>query len=237
MECGVCSIRSSVGYCAACKTLLCEQCSIPCEECRALSCPNHIHITRSNKKICHTCHEERVARRTEQVQRRSRGGAEPEDTAFADEAEAPRRVARVEAEALDRSGYKRAPLWRVSLYTSVVGAVAMLFVLVFTSFQFVLVPLVGWVKTPYILAVIPLIALFWALIGFFREPYYMDRLRCLFSAALAVVTIAVGLGIMRFNAVPPTEGAKAILQSPRDGLTPAQLEAWRKRTLGQFEQK
>ncbi|HOE67409.1 MAG TPA: hypothetical protein PLO62_12860 [Candidatus Hydrogenedentes bacterium] len=235
MECGVCSIRSAVGYCAKCKALLCDACAVPCEKCGALSCPAHIHITRSQRKICLACFDERQAQKTAQSDRKDR--PEEENTAFSDEEKAPRTPARIEAEALSASGYKSHPLWRISLYTAIAGLAAMLFVLVFSSFQYILVPLVGWVRTPMILLLIPAIAIFWAAVGLFREPYYMDRLRCLMGAAIALVTIALGLGILQARAASPTESAQTVIRTTRDAMTPAQLEEWRQNMLRRHESK
>ena len=109
MECGVCSIRSAVGYCAKCKALLCDACAVPCEKCGALSCPAHIHITRSQRKICLACFDERQAQKTAQSDRKDR--PEEENTAFSDEEKAPRTPARIEAELV-----RRRERWGVSYY-------------------------------------------------------------------------------------------------------------------------
>ena len=61
MNCGICGIRSSVGYCVECKTLLCEQCATLCEECGQPICSNHIHETPHHRRLCIEC----IAKRNE----------------------------------------------------------------------------------------------------------------------------------------------------------------------------
>lgn len=63
MDCGLCETRSSVGFCVECKILLCESCSVACEACKRLVCPNHLLTTSHGRKLCRPCFEERKARR------------------------------------------------------------------------------------------------------------------------------------------------------------------------------
>lgn len=64
VDCGLCQIRSSVGYCTECKVLLCEECSVACSACRKLVCKNHLLTTSHGRKLCRGCWELRKARRS-----------------------------------------------------------------------------------------------------------------------------------------------------------------------------
>lgn len=55
MECGECTIRSSVGFCHECDILLCEVCSHGCERCGKTVCKSHIQRTSSGRHICVSC--------------------------------------------------------------------------------------------------------------------------------------------------------------------------------------
>lgn len=54
MECAVCHVRSSVGFCPECKKLLCEVCGGMCPACGQIACREHLHQTASGA-LCHTC--------------------------------------------------------------------------------------------------------------------------------------------------------------------------------------
>lgn len=54
MECSVCHVRSSVGFCPECKTLLCEVCGALCTRCGQLACKGHLQRT-SEGPLCRAC--------------------------------------------------------------------------------------------------------------------------------------------------------------------------------------
>lgn len=55
MECSECNVRSSVGYCHECESLLCEVCSNRCDRCHKTFCRSHIQRTSSGRNICVSC--------------------------------------------------------------------------------------------------------------------------------------------------------------------------------------
>jgi hypothetical protein len=63
MECESCSLRSSVGYCAECRKLLCEVCGVPCKTCGKIVCREHTKTTSSGKELCADCYAERQERK------------------------------------------------------------------------------------------------------------------------------------------------------------------------------
>ncbi len=74
MDCGVCQLRSAVGYCAECKKLLCEVCQESCSHCGKIVCPTNAHSTRSGRRLCTTCME-RYKRH--QARKKARSKKEP----------------------------------------------------------------------------------------------------------------------------------------------------------------
>ncbi len=54
MECTVCRVRSSVGFCPECKTLLCEVCGALCARCGQLACKGHLQRT-DEGLLCRAC--------------------------------------------------------------------------------------------------------------------------------------------------------------------------------------
>ncbi|HIJ65776.1 MAG TPA: response regulator [Candidatus Hydrogenedentes bacterium] len=55
MNCGICGIRSSIGYCVECKALLCEQCATLCASCGQPICAAHVHETPHHRLLCVDC--------------------------------------------------------------------------------------------------------------------------------------------------------------------------------------
>ncbi len=54
MECSVCHVRSSVGFCPECKSLLCEVCGALCTRCGQLACKGHLQRTDAGL-LCRAC--------------------------------------------------------------------------------------------------------------------------------------------------------------------------------------
>lgn len=59
MQCLVCGVRSSVGYCVECQRLVCEDCGQTCQECGRLVCRDHLHETPHSRLLCIKCMERR----------------------------------------------------------------------------------------------------------------------------------------------------------------------------------
>lgn len=73
MECAECGVRSAVGYCNECETLLCEVCGRTCERCGKVACRGHLQRTSSGRTICVACvvqHYDNRARQTRELRER-----------------------------------------------------------------------------------------------------------------------------------------------------------------------
>jgi hypothetical protein len=99
MECAECGVRSAVGYCGECETLLCEVCGRTCSQCGKIACRSHLQRTSSGRNICVSCvvlhydkrarqSKERRERRAEEVamggktRKHHKHAAEPENLSF-----------------------------------------------------------------------------------------------------------------------------------------------------------
>jgi len=99
MECAECGVRSAVGYCGECETLLCEVCGRTCSQCGKIACRSHLQRTSSGRNICVSCvvlhydkrarqSKERRERRAEEVamggktRKHHKHAAEPESLSF-----------------------------------------------------------------------------------------------------------------------------------------------------------
>ncbi|MBI2431248.1 MAG: hypothetical protein HYV26_00025 [Candidatus Hydrogenedentes bacterium] len=71
MECSVCKVRSTIGYCKECQRVLCEVCSIPCDRCKKLLCRVHRQRTPGGRNLCAECMAHRNARRAQQEQEKA----------------------------------------------------------------------------------------------------------------------------------------------------------------------
>lgn len=162
MECSICVVRSSVGYCSECQALLCEECGIKCDECGKMVCPEHKHETRSGRTICLACDRERKKRRA------ARGGAATPAPSSDEKAKGGTALEDLEEDAeeevLTASARVGIPSWQLSLYTALAG----LFLLL--VFRFVLgQTYIGPVHISLFMLILPILALVWAGIGLTRE--------------------------------------------------------------------
>lgn len=237
MDCGVCEIRSSVGYCVTCRKLLCEECGLACVKCGKLMCDEHVEKTRHGRIMCPGCME---ARRAERAKAKGEeAGARKPDTETAtvaefDELDAEERV-------LAGSVRKQMPPWKVSLFTAVVGVLAVVFILIFPSFR--RIPLFGMVllQAGYLFLLFPALAIFWAVVGLRTEAGDEDadnagRKRCYVSLGLA--TLAAVLSVVAIVTDParhPITRDDGMLQD-RNYMTEQQLDEWREQVLDKFNE-
>ncbi len=187
MDCAVCSIRSSIGFCVECHILLCEECATICTRCGKLMCTDHVHETRSGKTLCMECVEERRARRKERAE-------EPVEDKEAEEEE------EVGDEALVISARRVTPPWELSMY-AVGGAVILgLLLLIFRGLRVSVAP---W--GPYLVALLALFALIWAVVGLVGKEYDEDRQRSALGLGLGIVLIGLSGAVAWYEAVQRAE--------------------------------
>lgn len=244
MECQVCKTRSSVGYCEETRDLVCEVCSVSCYKCGKLLRKDVAHKSeRSGHLYCAACWEEREARRGNRKSAATAeggtsfealmGGApdeDPEAAAIAQKAlegedeDGERRV-------LTASAWRPPPPWKLSFQAAFLGLAAILFVYLFPSFYRVQLPGGGEILTPYILLVVPTLAIVWGVVGIMSMDYMADKTRCAVGIFVGCLTAALCLAALRTD---PAEKATADLvqtQYLRDSMTEDQLRAWRETVL------
>ncbi|MBX7254750.1 MAG: hypothetical protein K1Y02_00215 [Candidatus Hydrogenedentes bacterium] len=227
MECLVCQIRSSVGFCAECQGLLCETCGVPCEQCGSPSCPTHIHETRSGRKLCIKCYEDRQAKRAQ-----AKAAAE---RAHDDEAVPAQVTPEVAEVALVGSARKMPQPWQVSLYIASAGLLAVLLMFVFPSFRRIPLGPTSYIPTPYVMLLIPLIAVVWATVGIIRVEFFRDRSKCFIGIGLAVLTLILSVVAVRTDPAAAAQAQVKSMEEVRKQMTPDQLKDWRERTLKRYE--
>ncbi len=227
MDCEVCQTRSSVGYCVDCKKLLCEACGITCALCGRMACADHVHVTRSGKRLCGPCTEERRAQREKSKEQREAGvageRAAPEGAEAAEEEE--------EERALVVSGYQPPPPWKLSLYAAGAGVFAIIVVLAVPTFRTLAQPWTSWA-----VVVTSVIALFWAAIGLFSKRHADDeeRPRNYIGAGLAVLGLVLAIAAFWAPKAPSIEDELKASQEQRANMTPAELKAWRDQRLQRY---
>lgn len=229
MDCDLCQIRSSIGYCAECKRLLCEICGVACTECGKNICVTHVHETRSGKRLCSDC-----TRARKQKHRHQDDGEPRERTGF-DELEHPHHAQTSSDEELDEeraltaSAYKPIPPWKLSLYASGAAALVMVLVLAAPGFRLIAQP---WCS----LFVIGLCVLagFWAVIGLTSPNHFENRPRNLFGAAIAVVALLMAVAALQFDTNTRGDEALEAGMLERQNLSPEELRQWRRQRLNKF---
>ncbi|MBI4559536.1 MAG: hypothetical protein HY706_18260 [Candidatus Hydrogenedentes bacterium] len=229
MECALCNVRSSVGYCIECQVLLCEECSAKCENCQKLLCPDHKHETRGGRVLCVECYEERKQRRAE---RRVAVAADSEKDHAAEEVP----EGEVGDEALVASVRKPPPPWKLSLYSAAAGIAAILIILVLPSLRRITLVGSSYLPTPYILLPIPIFAIFWAAIGLYHKDYQEDRPRSWIGLGLAVVTILLAFVARWTDPALQAEEEVRQQQEKRLHMNVEERTEWRQNMLNRYNQ-
>ena len=227
MDCSVCGIRSAVGSCAECHAPLCEECGIICDECGAIVCPEHAHKTRSGKQLCTSCYEERRARRakrragerTEEAEGAVAGGREEEAG---------------EEEVLTVSMRQPPPPWKLSLYTALLGGAVILLLLIFPSLRNVALTGETLLPVPYLVLLIPAIAIFWGIVGLVGAQYYENREKNLFGILVSLVVIVLCVVAVRTDPARLARLDAQREQEARSNMGTGELGEWRQDMLDKF---
>lgn len=240
MECAVCEVRSSIGFCIQCKKLLCEQCATVCDGCGKYICEDHVLETPHGRELCIECMEERNRKRSEHKDKRKdrrHDGKDNEDFSFAglDGAEET-----PEAEqTLVLSGYRATPPWVLSLYAGIAAVAVTLVIFVFPGFARLAQP---W--TSYIAFVLAGISAAWAGLGLKKrkleegeeETYEEEQERKKSYYGLGTAGAAALLAVMSLIFRPGVSEEFAIdaFDDGREELSPTELEDWREERLNRF---
>lgn len=238
VECKICEVRSSVGYCVECRALLCETCGVPCEQCRKISCPTHTHTTRSGKVLCAGCYAERRAKReavkAEVVHRQHARHGEPGDTSLAGLEAAPEAEGEVRDEALVASARGAAVQpWQMSLYIALVGIALGIALILFPSIRHVAFGARTY-SIGYIVFVFVVLSAVWAWIGLRNEEYYRDRIKCFYGVGACIVCALVGVVTVSRPPVTEERPVSATVELRRGDETAEELEEWRQRALQKY---
>ena len=219
MECSVCKVRSAVGGCAVCQAMLCEECGIPCAVCGKLVCPEHLQETRSGRRLCTKCFDQREARR-EQRKAVAEGRAEEPVTAAQEE--------ELEEEGVVLAGRPAPEPWQWSFYVAI-GAIAIaLIMLIFPSLRRISLGPTGYIPMPLVLVFIPAISIIWAIVGLTSEKYYDDRSKCFVGLGLALVGVLLGVVAWATDPAAKAEDNTSTVQEQREQMTP---EEFREKSL------
>ena len=236
MECHICDVRSSVGYCVKCHGLLCETCGVPCDQCGKISCGTHTEHTKSGKVLCAVCFEERRAKKesakAEFAHRQAH--ADAADTSFTGLQHTPEAPQEISAEALVESASRRIQPWQLSLYIGIAGIALGFALLLMPSLRHIAFGKTT-LSTGYLLFVFVALAGLWAWIGLRNDEFYKDRVKCFYGvgagalcAALACLLIATAPEV---TVRPPSAGV-----STRSGTeSKEELKNWRENALRKYQ--
>lgn len=238
MECHICEVRSSVGYCVQCHQLLCETCGVPCDQCGKMSCPPHIHETKSGKALCAGCYAERRAKkeaaRAEVVQRHTQQHRDAIDTSFQTlEAPPGAEGEEISSEALVASARRVVEPWKFSLYIALAGTAFGIVLMIFPTWRHVAFGARTF-PTGALLFVFIVFAGFWAWVGLRSEEFYQDRVKCFYGIGAAVVCAV--LAFVTIFSAPAVEKRPVIpnIEMRTGDESPEQLQQWRDNALNKY---
>ncbi len=230
MECIVCGIRSSTTSCVECQALLCEECAAVCESCGKSACPDHVHDSRSGRRMCEVCYEERKARK-----RKRKGGAAPtHKTLEAPDGDAAVGDEELEDQTLTASGRARVQPWKMALYISLC-ALAIALILMVPAIRRVPLGANAYLPTHIVPILMAAVAVGWAIYGMYTQRYFDERAKCIISVGVAVVIVAISaVGIVTDPARQEARDARA-LEDVRGDMSQDELEDWRDGVLDRYE--
>lgn len=230
MDCQVCEVRSSVGYCVECQKILCETCGITCENCKKLSCPDHIHETSSGRILCKSCYDER---REKRKQIKAAHGKKPAgDTSFEGlEAE---EEGDIGDEALVGSARRPIQPYQFSLYIAIAGIVVSILALLIPALRRIPTGGDGYMSSGLIFLIIPALGIIWAIIGLVKEDYYEDRPKCFYGLGASIVAAILTVVLIAMD--PGQDQSNTGLQDVRQNMNEQELQQWRENTLNRYEQ-
>lgn len=241
MECEVCKERSSVGYCTETNVLICEICSVPCEKCGALMNSKAAHFSeRSGRAYCSACWAER--KESKDKKKKTEPPKETAaDTSFAalateqDEMSDRDIAAKFQVDeeleeeaALKASAWKPPPPWKLSFQSAILGLVAITIVFIFPSFYRVTLPGGQVILTPYILIMVPVLAILWGGVGLTSNDYMADKTRSLLGVLIGILAMIMCIAAVTRDPLNRVQDAQV---ESRDGYNRAQLRAWREKVL------
>lgn len=230
MECTVCEIRSCTTSCVACQALLCEECAVVCESCDKSECPEHVHESRTGRRMCTVCYEERKGRR-----KKHKGVAAPASTSLdALDGEAAVEEEDLEEQTLTASGYTRVQPWKMALYISLC-ALTVALILLAPSLRRVPLGANAYLPAHIVPILMAAVAVGWAIYGVYTQRYFDERAKCIISVGVAVVIVAISvIGIVTDPARRETREVRA-LEDERDAMSQEELEDWRANMLNRYE--
>lgn len=228
MECMVCGLRSSVGYCAVCQKMLCEECGIRCEMCGKMVCSEHSYETSSGKQLCIECQKERKKEYAKR-RREAEAGIQPQEDAVAQ----PEAVG--QEEVLTASAKRKIEPWTWSLGVAILGVVIILVLLVVPSLRRAPLSASAYIPMSIVPIILALFATVWGILGIVREEHVEDRSKCFAGLGVAFVTILLAIVAIYTDPAAKIKSEVDLMQNDREGLSQKELTDWRKQSLEKFE--
>lgn len=239
MECHICEVRSSVGFCVECHELLCETCGVPCDQCGKISCPTHIHETKSGKALCAGCYAERRAKKeaakAEIVQRHTKAHRQAVDTSFQSLEKAPKEEGEISDEALVISAKTAIEPWKVSLYIAIAGIAFGIVLLIFPNLRHIALGAQTF-STGLLLIMFVLFSWFWAWVGLRDEQFFLDRIKCFYGIGASVVCVVLAFITISSAPTEETVPVNPNVTVRTGNETQEQLEQWRENALKKYRQ-
>lgn len=176
MICEVCDIRSSEGFCVECETLLCDQCGERCGDCGKFICPKHVFELEA-RALCFNCAKGLDAIRRKRSRRVDYDSEDPSQDA---------RMPIVPGGELD---FWNLPAWAVSTVLAGIGACFSFLILLFGNLRTLPLPNDIILPTPFLVLMVPILAILWALSGMIRGKQRHKLRWYLLSLGIASVSI------------------------------------------------
>jgi hypothetical protein len=204
-----------------------------------MSCPTHIHETKSGKALCVGCYAERRAKKesvkAEIVHRHTQQHRDAVDTSFESLETSPEDAGEISNEALVASARKTVEPWKVSLYIALTGIGFGIVLLIFPSLRHVAFGATTF-ATGLLLIMFVLFSGFWSWVGLRNEEFFADRTKCFYGIGGSVVCML--LAFITIASAPSVESKPVLNKSVqvRTGNENAEeLQRWRENALKKYQ--
>jgi len=133
-------------------------------------------------------------------------------------------------------GSARQPLqpWQMSLYIAIGGVVMALLMLIIPGLRRIPTGGGNFIPSSYVVLIIPLLGIVWAIVGFVKEDYYRDRPKCFYGfgvSILAAILTFTAIWIDPAIRVAPNAGEDTI----RPGMSQEELQRFREEALDPYQ--
>jgi hypothetical protein len=123
----------------------------------------------------------------------------------------------------------------LSIYTAGAAVVVAVIVLAVPGLRRIALPWGGYLPTPIPLMIIPVISLFWSVMGYFDKENQDNKNRCYIGLGIALLSVVLLVAAIFTDPARKAEADEKKVQDQRNQMSTEQLKKWRQEKLQKFK--